>query len=123
MSVPNDQHGCLASRLQLVFLATNVRVNLTTDSIPKVNLAVEHVLECRGRRIWITSRLLREPKDKANGSGLTLEVSHEGLRARVERVDDHFAVGRTGNLNSTILQAWGGGCANPCGVRSDCRSF
>ena len=33
-----------------------------------------------------------------------LEVGHEHLRARVERVDDHLAVDRAGDLGATILQ-------------------
>src|SRR5262249_140063 len=33
-----------------------------------------------------------------------LEVAHEDLRARVERVDQHLAVGRAGDLDAPVLQ-------------------
>src|SRR5262245_33343334 len=33
-----------------------------------------------------------------------LEVGHEHLRARVERVDDHLAIDRPGDLDAAILE-------------------
>ena len=33
---------------------------------------------------------------------LTLEISHKRLGARVQRVDDHFAVCRTGDLHTGV---------------------
>jgi hypothetical protein len=33
-----------------------------------------------------------------------LEIGHEHLRARVERVDDHLAIDRAGDLDAAVLQ-------------------
>ena len=44
---------------------------------------------------------------------LTLKVGHEGLCAAVQGVDDHFAVGRTGDLDASVLEPRGGRCTVP----------
>ena len=50
------------------------------------------------------------------GCGLderTFEVGHEGLGPRVEGIHDHLSVSRASDLNPSILEARGGGCAYP----------
>ena len=37
----------------------------------------------------------------AQAGRLTLEIRHEGLSARIERVDDHLPVRRAGDLDSS----------------------
>jgi len=38
-----------------------------------------------------------------------LEIRHESRGPRVERVDDHFAVGRPGDLHAAVEQSFGCG--------------
>lgn len=44
---------------------------------------------------------------------LTLEVGHERLCAAVQRVNDHLAVRRTGDLDASVLQTWRRWSAEP----------
>jgi len=43
----------------------------------------------------------------------TFKVGHECLGSAVESVDDHLAVRRTSDLDTSVLQAWCRGCAVP----------
>ena len=47
---------------------------------------------------------LRDARDRYR---LVLKVDHEELRATVQCVDDHLAIGRAGDLDPAIDQAWG----------------
>jgi hypothetical protein len=46
---------------------------------------------------------LRDARDRYR---LVLKVGHEELRATVQCVDDHLAIGRAGDLDPAIGQAW-----------------
>lgn len=50
---------------------------------------------------------------------LTLEIRHVGVDIRVERVDNHLAVGRAGNLDAAVDKAGGGRRALPGGILAD----
>ena len=54
------------------------------DRVAQVDLAVDDVVPGRRERV--------------------LAVRHEHFRARVQRIDDHLAIGRTGDLDAPILQ-------------------
>ena len=58
------------------------------DRVAQVELALDHVVP--GRRVGV------------------LEVGHEPVGARVQRVDDHLAVGRPGDLHPALLAAGSG---------------
>lgn len=59
--------------------------------------------------------LLHTSKERTK---LTLEVRHERLGARVERVDDHLAISRTGDLDSGMLA---NGCTNERRSERSCK--
>ena len=59
------------------------------DRVAQVDLAFDHVVPGRGIRV--------------------LEVRHEDIRARVERIDHHLAVGRAGDFDAAVLQVLGRG--------------
>src|SRR6185437_1250784 len=59
--------------------------DLAGPAVPQVDLALDHV--------------------GPGGRAGVLEVGHEHLRAGVEGVDDHLAVGRTGDLDAAVLEA------------------
>lgn len=44
---------------------------------------------------------------------LTLEISHEGLSAAIQRIDDHLPVSRAGDLDPTVLEPRSGGRTRP----------
>jgi hypothetical protein len=54
-----------------------------------------------------------------NRDMLTFEVGHVRPHIRVQRVDNHLAIGRAGNLNAPVDQAGRGWCALPCLVLAD----
>ena len=47
------------------------------------------------------------------------EISHEGFGPGVEGVHDHFSVSRAGNLDPSVLEARGRGCAHPRAFSAD----
>src|SRR5262245_11308648 len=54
------------------------------DGVVEVDLTLDAVFPCGGIGV--------------------LEIGHEDTRAGIERVDDHLAVHRTGNLDAAVLQ-------------------
>ena len=78
----HQQHGVLL--LEAVLLALLLVLHRAADGVGEVDLAVDHVGP--GGRVRV------------------LEVRHEPARARVERVDDHLARGRPGDLDAPVLQ-------------------
>jgi len=53
----------------------------------------------------------------------TLEVGHVGPDVRVQGVDDHLPVSRSGNLNSAIDETWSWWCSPPCVILADVLSL
>lgn len=45
--------------------------------------------------------------------GHAFEVGHEGLSPGVEGIYDHLPIGRTGDLDPSVLETRGRGCADP----------
>jgi hypothetical protein len=81
---PHEQHrGALDEAVRLARLRGRVRDG-APHGVHEVDLALHHVGPRRRRRV--------------------LAVGHEHLRARVERVDDHLAVERTGDLHPSVEQ-------------------
>ncbi len=88
----HHQHGGV--RLHVVVLALRRgELDRAGDRVAQVALAVEQAFERRRRRI--------------------LEIGHEHLRAGVQRVDDHLAIDRPGDLDAAVLQC-GGNRARRC---------
>src|SRR6266540_3787229 len=79
----DQQHGHLVVEPVLPALRA-LEGDGALDGLDQVRLAGEHVLP--GRRVGV------------------LEIGHEDLRARVERVDEHLAVGRAGDLDAAVGQ-------------------
>ena len=82
-----------------VVLAAARQRDGAVDRVAQVDLTLDRVLP--GRRVRV------------------LEVGHEHLRAGVQRVDDHLAVHRPGDLGATVLEVGGGGCDLPRRVVAD----
>ncbi len=81
---PDDQHGRVGAELVGLARGGVGEVQLAGPAVLQVELALDTVRP--GRRVRI------------------LEVGHEDLRAAVQRVDDHLAVGRSGDLDATVEQ-------------------
>ena len=70
--------------VQAVLLLAGIELDRAVERVREVDLALDAVLP--GRRVRV------------------LEVGHEHLRARVERVDHHLPVDRAGDLDAAVLQ-------------------
>ena len=82
---------------QLVAPAVGVAVgDRAVDRVAEVPVSVDHVVP--RRRVGV------------------LEVGHEPVRTRVQRVDDHLAVGRAGDLDPALLERRRGGRDRPIGL-------
>jgi hypothetical protein len=88
---------------ELVVLAALLEVDLAANGIVQVDLAVDHVLPGRGRGV--------------------LEIGHVGPDIGVESVDDHLAVGRTGDLDAAVNQARSRGSTLPGVILTDVLSL
>jgi hypothetical protein len=84
---------------QLVRLAALLEGDGSSDGIVKVDLAVNHVVPGRGRRV--------------------LKIRHVGVNIGVQSVDDHLSISRTGDLNTSVLQTRSGRSTLPDRVFSD----
>src|SRR5260370_12066363 len=82
-SWPNKQSCRIGSKLILLSLRTLV-LNRSSNRIAQIVLAVNIVTP--GRRIRV------------------LEVGHEHIGPRVQRIDDHLAIDRPGNFHAAIAQ-------------------
>jgi hypothetical protein len=72
-------------RVQPILFAVGIgEADRAVDRVPQIDLALDDVVPGRRERI--------------------LAIRHEHLRARVERVDDHLAIGRPRDLDATVLQ-------------------
>ena len=70
-----------------------------------------------------TDRPARRYPEIETGMELTLEVGHEGFSARVERVDDHFAVGRTCDFDTAIFETRSRCGTHPGRISADVRGL
>lgn len=61
----------------------------------------------------------RPPTKSEEEKGLTLEISHVGPDIRVQGVDDHLAVGGTGDLNTAVDETGSGRGALPGVILTD----
>ena len=77
----NQHSGVL---VQAVVLAVLLQADRAQIGIAQIDLAIDHVFP--GRAVGI------------------LKVSHEGGCTAVESIDDHLAIGRSGDLNPSVLQ-------------------
>lgn len=50
----------------------------------------------------------------------TLKVGHKGGSSRVQGVNDHLAIDRSSNLDTTIGQTWSGDRTSPRDILTDC---
>src|SRR5260221_1776224 len=83
---PHKQRCWIGPNLIPLSLRTLVP-NCSTNRVPQIVLAFNIVIP--GRRIRV------------------LEVSHENVGSRVQRVDDHLAIDRPGNFHAAIAQVFG----------------
>src|SRR6266545_1226858 len=84
MPAARPHHQRRHCRIQGVLLLGRLEFDRPRDRVPQIDLAVDRAVP-RGRvRV--------------------LEIRHIGLRARVERVDDHLAVHGPGDLDASIAQ-------------------
>ena len=95
----DDEGGESPVGAELVLLLALLEVDLATDGVVEVHLAVDHVGPGRGAGV--------------------LEVGHVGVDIGVESVDDHLAVGGTGDLNAAVDKTGSGRRTLPCGVLTD----
>ena len=87
----HDQH--CSARIELVLFVALVKHDRALDCIAQIDLAFEHVGPRRAIGI--------------------LEVRHESGGPAVERVDDHLAIGGSGDLDTAIEQIGGLRCDDP----------
>src|ERR1017187_5215486 len=88
----NQQGGQFLAKFVALAFRTLVR-NGSADRVPKIVLALNIVIP--GRRIRV------------------LEIGHKNTGARVERIDDHFAIDGTGDFYAAIKEILGNGCHLP----------
>src|SRR5215469_645346 len=106
MPTSRTYHQRCHSTIQFIALPLGTyEADRAFDSIPKIGLTLKVIHP--GRRIGI------------------LKVSHEYICARVERVDNHLAIGRSGNLHAPVQQVMRDRCdlpialTNICGIRKE----
>jgi hypothetical protein len=104
---------------ELVGLAIGLEVNLTTDSVAKVDLAIEDILESRRVGVWKQRAGELLLSTRRGERKHTLEVGHEGLGTTVQGIDDHLAVSGAGDFDPAIFQAGRRWCADPGGISAD----
>lgn len=93
---------------QLVFLTTLCEIDLATDGVVEVDLAVDHVFPGRSAGICLLlDAIFRE--NPGWESGHTLKISHVCPDIRVQRVDDHLAICGTGDFHTAVdeTRSWG----------------
>lgn len=95
----DDEGGKSPVGTELVLLGALLEVDLATDGIVEVHLAVDHVSPGRGAGV--------------------LEIGHVSVDIGVESVDDHLAVGGTGDLDAAVDETGSGRRTLPCGVLTD----
>ena len=78
----HEQHGGVLA--QPYCLPLLLVLDLAADGVRQVHLPADHV----------------RPRGRVG----VLEVGHEPARARVQRVDDHLAAGRPGDLHAAVLE-------------------
>ena len=88
---PHEQRRDLVA--EAVGLVLALELDRALDRVDQVRLALDHVGP--GRRVGV------------------LEVRHEHLRARVERVDHHLPVGRARDLDAAVLEIGRDGVDRP----------
>jgi hypothetical protein len=82
-STPNYQNGRVGVDAVVLALRRG-QLNRAVDCVAQVDLTVQLIGERRRRRV--------------------LEIGHEHLGTRIQRVDDHLALDRAGDLDAAILQ-------------------
>ena len=92
----DEEDGGLVVELVTLSGGRVVEGDGAADGVAQVELAVEQVLP--------------------GGRGGVFEVGHEDLRAGVERVDDHLAIDRAGDLDAAVEQVGGQRRDGPVGV-------
>lgn len=102
---------------ELVLLVALLEVDLATDGIVQVDLAVDHVLPGGSRGVCITNQLYAPNPNKIRQH--TLEIGHVGPDIRVQSIDNHLPIGRAGDLNAAVDQTGSGGGALPGIVVTD----
>ena len=91
------------TRGKLVLLAIRLKVNLPTDSITKVDLALDHCLESGRGSIWMDKGWSDALERKGDGHARTLKISHECFSTAIQGIDDHLPIRRTSNFNTPVL--------------------
>lgn len=86
-------------RVELVRFSSRLERDGLSDGVFQVDLTVEKVVPGRSIRVF--------------------EVGHESLGSRVESIDDHLPVRRSGNLNPSILQSRSNSGSSPADILSN----
>ena len=98
----DDQDGGVIIDLIALAILGIGEIDLATDGVAQIDLAFHEVRpeRCRG----------------------VLEIGHEAFGAGIQRVDDHLAVDRAGNLDAAVLQIGRGRTHGPF-AGADVRGF
>ena len=108
-SIPNDKSTGVFD--QFVGFPATFKINLTFDSIAKVDLTVDHA--GKGGRARICEEIGMKERERSEDS--TFEISHKSFCAAVEGIYDHLTICGTGYFYASVLETWSGGCALPRG--------
>ena len=100
--IPDNENSWVLR--ELVFLSTSLEIDLATNGITEVNLAVEHVGKSGCARVYMCV----SATSSARRVSLTFKVGHEGLGTAVQGVDNHLPVGGASDFDETVLETRGG---------------
>jgi hypothetical protein len=89
---------------EFIFLFSLLEVDLSTDGVVEVDLAIDHVVLCWCARICsyislVYSYCLAEAEH-------TFKIRYINLNIRVQGIDNHLPIRKTNNLHFSINQIW-----------------
>ena len=61
----------------------------------------------------MTSNVMSSREEKCGLNERTFEVGHESFSPGIEGIHDHLSIGRASDLDPSVLEAGGRGCADP----------
>lgn len=117
-----DEGGENAVGAELVFLLTLLEVDLPSNGIVKIELAIDDVVPGWGGSIY-SPQSMSALRRGEKSSTRTFKIGHVGPDICIKSIDDHATVGGTGDFNAAVSQAWGGWRPFPGIVLADVLGF
>ena len=89
-----DEHGGFV--IEFVRFSVLLQGDVALDRVAQIQLTLDHVFP--GRAVGV------------------FKIGHEGRRAAVHGIDDHFAIGGAGDFNAAVLQVFWQWCDHPATI-------